>query len=53
MVVIRQGKSKKYNAIPVTGRGGPLISGTSRLPHFLGNQFTDGAVTLSALGVIS
>jgi hypothetical protein len=32
---------KKGKAIPVTGRGGPLVRDTSRLPHFLDNRHTD------------
>jgi hypothetical protein len=32
----------KGKAIPVTGRGGPQGSETSRLPHFLDNRLTDG-----------
>jgi hypothetical protein len=35
---------KKRKAIPVTGRGGPQGCETSRLPHFLYNRLTDGAV---------
>jgi hypothetical protein len=35
-------KKKKGNAIPVTGRGGPLGCEMSRLPHFLDNRLTDG-----------
>jgi hypothetical protein len=37
-----EGLVKKGNAISVTGRGGPLGSETSRLPHFLDNRLTDG-----------
>jgi hypothetical protein len=33
---------KKDKAIPVTGRGGPQVYETSRLPHFLDNRLTDG-----------
>jgi hypothetical protein len=29
-------------AIPVTGRGGPKCSETSRLPHLLDSRLTDG-----------
>jgi hypothetical protein len=32
----------KGKAVPVRGRGGPRGCGTSRLPHFLDNQLTDG-----------
>jgi hypothetical protein len=31
----------KGKAIPVTGRGGPRVCETSRLPHFLGNRLKD------------
>jgi hypothetical protein len=31
------------NALPVTGRGGPKVCETSRLPHFLNNRSTDGS----------
>jgi hypothetical protein len=33
---------KKGKAIPATGHGGPQGSETSRLPHFVDNQLTDG-----------
>jgi hypothetical protein len=32
----------KGKAIPLTGSGGPQGCETSRLTHFLDNQFTDG-----------
>jgi hypothetical protein len=32
---------KKIKPIPVTGRGGPWVCETSRLPHFLDTQLTD------------
>jgi hypothetical protein len=38
-------------AIPATGRGGPQGCEISRLPHFLDNRLTDGAVRLSALSI--
>jgi hypothetical protein len=38
---------KKIKAIPVTGRGGPWGSETSRLPHFLDNRLTDGGEVVS------
>jgi hypothetical protein len=41
---IVKGKGK---AIPVTGRGGPYGSETSRLPHFLDNRLTDNSETVS------
>jgi hypothetical protein len=31
-----------YSYPPVTGRGGPQVCETSRLPHFLDNGVTDG-----------
>jgi hypothetical protein len=34
-------------AVPVTGRGGPYGCETSRLPHFLDNQLTDGGEVVS------
>jgi hypothetical protein len=34
-------------AIPVTDRGGPSGCETSRLPHLLHNQFTDGGEVIS------
>jgi hypothetical protein len=51
MVVRRQGSHICYTsqtavrlskAIPVTGHGVPYGCETSRLPHFLDNQFTNG-----------
>jgi hypothetical protein len=39
---LQQGK-----AIPVTGREGPEGCETSRLPHFLDNQLTDGGEVVS------
>jgi hypothetical protein len=38
---------RKGKAIPVTGHGGPYICETSRLPHFLDNQLTDGSEVVS------
>jgi hypothetical protein len=42
----------KVKDIHVTGRGGPYGCETSRLPHFLKNQLTDGGeiVSLSVSG---
>jgi hypothetical protein len=40
-------KVKKIKAIPVTGRGGPLVCETSRLPHLLHNGLTDGGEVVS------
>jgi hypothetical protein len=37
----------KVKAISVTGCGGPLGCGTSRLPHFLYDRFTDGGEIVS------
>jgi hypothetical protein len=37
----------KGKVIPVTGRGGPYICETSRLPHFLDNRLTDGDKVVS------
>jgi hypothetical protein len=37
----------KGKAIPVTGRGGPQGSETSKLPHFLDNWLTDGGEVVS------
>jgi hypothetical protein len=37
----------KGKAIPITGRGGPWVCETSRLPHFLDNQLTDGVEVVS------
>jgi hypothetical protein len=42
-----KGKKKKGKAIPVTGREGPSGCETSRLPHFLDNQPTDGGEVVS------
>jgi hypothetical protein len=36
-------------AIPVTGRGGPWGCETSRFPHFLDNQLTDGGEVVSLM----
>jgi hypothetical protein len=43
----------KCEAIPVTGRGGPLGCETSRLPHFPDNRLIDGGdvVSLTLLDV--
>jgi hypothetical protein len=38
---------KKGTVIHVTGRGGPQGCETSRLPHFLDNQLTDGGEVVS------
>jgi hypothetical protein len=38
---------KKCKAIPVTGLGGPYGCETSRLPHFLDNQLSDGGEVVS------
>jgi hypothetical protein len=38
---------EKDETIPITGRGGPQGVETSRLPHFLGNQLTDGGKVVS------
>jgi hypothetical protein len=37
----------KGKVILVTGRGGPLGCETSRLPHLLGNEHTDGGEVVS------
>jgi hypothetical protein len=39
---------EKGKAIPVTGRECPQGCETSRLPHFLDNQLTDGGEVFSA-----
>jgi hypothetical protein len=39
--------AKKYKYIPITGCGGPKGCETSRLPHFLHNQFKDGGEVVS------
>jgi hypothetical protein len=38
---------KKGKSIPVTGRDGPYVCETSRLPHFLDNRLTDGGEVVS------
>jgi hypothetical protein len=38
---------KKGKAIPVTGRGGPQVCDTSKLPHFLDNRLIDGGEFVS------
>jgi hypothetical protein len=43
----RSVKGKKGKAIRVTGRGDPYICETSRLPHFLDNQLTEGGEVVS------
>jgi hypothetical protein len=40
-------RKRKDKVIPVTGRGGPLVCETSRLPHFLDNRLTDGGRVVS------
>jgi hypothetical protein len=40
-------KKGKGKAIGVTGREGPQVCETSRLPHFLGNRLTDGGEFVS------
>jgi hypothetical protein len=42
-------KKREGKAIPVTGRGGPQGSETSRLPHFLDNRLTDGGEVVSQM----
>jgi hypothetical protein len=37
----------KGKYVPVTGRGGPYGFNKSRVPHCLGNGFTDGGVVVS------
>jgi hypothetical protein len=37
----------KGKAIPVTGREGPYVFETSRLPHYLDNRLTDGGEVVS------
>jgi hypothetical protein len=39
---------KKGKAIPVTGRGGPYVCETSRLPHFVDSRLTDGGNVIAA-----
>jgi hypothetical protein len=39
--------TRVYKGIPLTGREGPYGCQTSRLPHFLDNQFTDGGEVVS------
>jgi hypothetical protein len=36
-------EAQQSNVIPVTGRGGPQGSETSRHPHFLDSRFVDGS----------
>jgi hypothetical protein len=43
------GTKKKNKAIPETGHGGPKGCETSRLPHFLDNQLTDGGEAVSLM----
>jgi hypothetical protein len=38
---------RKGKAVPVTGCGGSMLCGTSRLPHFIDNWFTDGGEVVS------
>jgi hypothetical protein len=40
-------KKKKVNLSLLTGRRGPQVSETSRLPHFLDNRLRDGEVRLT------
>jgi hypothetical protein len=40
-------KRKRKKAIPVAGHEGPYGCRTSRLPHFLDNQLTDGGEVVS------
>jgi hypothetical protein len=40
-------KGKESKAIHVTGCGGPQGCQTSRLPHFLDSQLTDGSEVVS------
>jgi hypothetical protein len=40
-------------AIHVRGRGDPQDCETSRLPHFLDNQFTDGGQVVSQTDEVS
>jgi hypothetical protein len=44
---LRGGSHKKGKATPVTGRGGLQGCASSRLPHFLDNQLTDGGELVS------
>jgi hypothetical protein len=37
----------KGKAVPVTGRSGPWVYETLRLPHFLENRLTDGGEIVS------
>jgi hypothetical protein len=41
---------KKGKTLPVTGHGGPQSCETSRLPHFLDNQLTDGSEVVRRAG---
>jgi hypothetical protein len=38
---------KKKNATSVTGRGGPYVCVTSRLPYFIENRLTDSGEVVS------
>jgi hypothetical protein len=40
---------KERRALPVTGRGGPQVCETSRLPHFVNNRLTDGNEVVSRM----
>jgi hypothetical protein len=42
-------KVKNGKAIPVTGHGGPYSCETSRFPHFIDKQLTDGSETVSLM----
>jgi hypothetical protein len=42
VVQLHNNVKEKGEAIPVTGRGGPYGCETSRLPHFLYNEFRHG-----------
>jgi hypothetical protein len=44
MMMINNNNNKD---IPITGRGGPYVFETSRLPHSLDNRLTDGDEVVS------
>jgi hypothetical protein len=44
-----EGTGKKGKRILVTGRGGPSVCETSRLPHFLNNRLTNGGEAVSLM----